>query len=58
MVLNFVPLTRVPITNHLEQSIKGSSDEVVQLIADIRFASFLTLDMASKNDAIHGIGLA
>ena len=36
---------------------KGSFAEVRQLIAGTNFTSFLTPDMASKNDARHGIGL-
>ena len=34
---------------------EGLFDEVVQLIAAWYFASFLTPDMASKNDARHDI---
>jgi len=37
---------------------KGSNAEVVQLIAGTNFTSFLTPDMASKNDAGHSIGLS
>jgi len=37
--------------------IEGSFAEVVQLIAGTKFGSFLTPDIASKNDARHGIGL-
>jgi len=35
---------------------EDSKAEVVQLIAGTKFSSFLTPDMASKNDARHGIG--
>ena len=38
--------------------IEGSNAEVGLLIADITLASFLTPDMASKNDARHGIGFS
>jgi len=36
-------------------SIEGSNAEVGQVIAGIKFGSFLTPDMASKNDGRHGI---
>ena len=39
-----------------EVVVEGSNAEVGQLIAGIKFASFLTPDMASKMDARHGIG--
>ena len=35
---------------------EGSKAEVGQVIAGIKFDCFLTPDMASKNDAKHGIG--
>jgi len=35
---------------------EGSNAEVVQLITHTNFGSFLTPDMASNNDARHGIG--
>jgi len=38
--------------------IEGSFAEVRQLISAWNFASFLTPDMASKNDARHGIELS
>ena len=38
-----------------DRTIEGSFAEVGQLIADIKLVSFLTPDMASKNDARHGI---
>ena len=37
---------------------EGSFAEVGQLITYTKFVSFLTPDMASKNDARHGIGLS
>ena len=36
---------------------EGSFAEVVQLVAGMKFRSFLTPDMASKNDARHDIDL-
>ena len=39
-------------------TLEGSNAEVGQLIAGIKFGSFLTPEMASKNDARHGIGLS
>ena len=42
----------------VQETIEGSNAEVVQLIAGMNFTSFLTPDMASKNDARHGIGLS
>jgi len=37
---------------------EGSFAEAGQLIAGVKFGSFLTPDMASKNDARHGIGFS
>jgi len=37
---------------------EGSNAEVGQLITAGHFVSFLTPDMALKNDARHGIGLS
>jgi len=40
------------------QLIEASFADVGQVIAGINFVSFLTPDMASKNDARHGIRLS
>ena len=39
----------------LANTVEGSNAEVGQVIAGMKFGSFLTPDMASKNDARHGI---
>jgi len=38
--------------------LEGLLAEVVQVITGTKFVSFLTLDMASRNDARYGIGLS
>jgi len=37
---------------------EGLNAEVGQLIAGMKYTSFLTPDMASKNEARHGIGFS
>ena len=43
------------ITLNIEEATEGLNAEVGQVIAGYNFVSFLTPDMASKNDARHGI---
>jgi len=59
LTLYLQSLTQLRKTSlYFHSVLEASFAEVGQLIAGINFVSFLTPDMASKNDARHGIGLS
>ena len=55
---NFMHFINYPTSAFEPYKFEGPFAKVVQIIGGLKFVSFLTPDMVSKNYAIHGIGLS